>query len=977
MSRTGKYFDDLEQRLGQGTVTSGYRTQAEQDALRRRGATRAQKSAHTYNDGYDFKASVARTPEEFAAHLKEAGYTATRFKREGGGPNDGTGPHWHAEGVRPIGGKEPATQASTQSKGGGMPQDFLAGLESKLGPQAAASGNVTSSAADPSAVFGVDKEMNSRQAQVESNIKAQGQAIEVLDTASQALQAVQVKAMENQVADTKAISNEIQTGVEQVKQKVKPIFEARQRVADQLTKIATMNPLERGLRGIFDLNYDQKYLKAQADRLEEAAAISTQDFDTLDKLNQVALREVSRRYGLETAIPELAQEQANADLGLVGLTLTHANAALDSLKTGMGNQVALIQSKNALRQDIISRLDAPTLIAKANEARANNGIISIGGVELSYNELFEAGQNRENQDLQAESIRMSIANNRMDMADKQTANFARTLTRPQLEEAIRNGGVYRGIQIPQDILTNLYNTANQQAAAYAEQQSIAIPSHVIAKSAADITGYAVKTYDRLKGALGPKAVEKLGPQLGQLAAITKNIAEAVKAGTMSREEGQLQLAQLGKVSQDYEKQVDSAILNSVGGDQRAAGYVKSFMQGAPLGQGTATEALTYFAIKGGLPDGMAASAASRQVFKAARAEALRLRTANPKISKQELEAGVQSVIESAAQDSIGDQRFEQANANLPAIAKASGLHFGKLGTKEWQGVVRTARNDALVAAASAAQVTPQTYSEILKKGAPLEDTPDAKAEYNRVVKATGIFNSVEQRQILEGLDELPQIAAGRRNSSLYRDTLQHPSVIQYGKAVGEAANSSAFGDYLVSPMGNGGFENRLDAIAQLAGAAQDMMTHDVRQAGRKRAQMYQNNPVMRTGVILSTIPGVGKSGAQALTPFISAIVKDKPDVFSVRAPSKPDAYRGIGANELFQRQDDVIFAALNATKFQDPNLEAYRKTAIKGWRQSATQEMTFMEQFLSVTGNASGDAGNEALRIINPILAPIAAAASQ
>jgi hypothetical protein len=868
----------------------------------------------------------------------------------------------------------PANRSAPAAKGGGMPQDFLAGLESTLAPESKASQNVTSNA---SAIFGSDAEMNRRQANVEQSIQQQGATIGVLNEATQALQAVQLTAMQNQVDDTRALSEEIQSGVEQVKQRVRPIFEARQRVADQLTKIATMNPLERGLRGIFDLNYDQKYLQAQADRLQQAAEISTSDFKMLDELNQVAIREVSRRYGLETAMPELAQQQANADLGIMGLTLTHATAALESLKTGVSNQVQLIQAKRAAREDMMSRLDGPTLLAAANDAKAKGGITMIGGVEVSYHELREAFQGREMQDLQAEAYRMSIANQRMDYAEKYATNYARLLTRPQLEEAIRNGGVHNGVQIPQDVLTNLYAASNQQAAQFAEQQAMKTPSYVVAQSASAIAGYAADMHTRLNATVGPQALKSLSPLLGQIGASTQAIADAVKAGTMTPEQAQLQLAGLGKLRDAYEKQADQVILNSVGGDKKAAGYVKGFMTGTQLSQGTALEGLTYFAIKGNMPDGMMASPAAKQLFQMARAEVLKLRESNKDISIGQLQSAVQKAIENRAQDTLGEQRYQAAFGNLPMLAKASGLHFGKVGTKEWKRVVSTAKNDAVVAAAAAANVTPDQYLQILQKGAPLEDSQEAKAAYSRVQKATGIYNATEQRLIMEGLDDLPQIAAGRRNSSLYRDALEHPSMLQYGDAIGRAASQKGFGDYLVGPIGEGGFATRMEQTANIAGQTQDALTRDVRTAGRQRAQMYRNDPVMRTGVVLSTIPGVGKSGAQALQPFIQSIAKANPDLFGTKNFGRANVYRDVEINEVFMKQDDAVFAALNATKFNDPNLEAYRKTAIKGFKQSATQEMDFMDKFMSAVSNASRDAANQTNRIVNPIGAPLIEALGQ
>jgi hypothetical protein len=117
--------------------------------------------------------------------------------------------------------------------------------------------NVTQPAAN---IFGSDAELGRRADAVESNLNQQGAAIQVLNDVTQVAQAGARSAMERQVAETRRSATQIVEGTTELRKKVMPVFQARGRVADQLDKINTMNPLERGIRGIFDLNYDRDYL---------------------------------------------------------------------------------------------------------------------------------------------------------------------------------------------------------------------------------------------------------------------------------------------------------------------------------------------------------------------------------------------------------------------------------------------------------------------------------------------------------------------------------------------------------------------------------------------------------------------------------------------------------------------------------------------------------------------------------------------
>lgn len=81
-----------------GRPTSGYRTQAEQDALVRRGVTSATRSAHTYAEGQDFVPDVPMSEwPRIKAELEATGRFRSVRIETGQGRNQGTGAHIHLE----------------------------------------------------------------------------------------------------------------------------------------------------------------------------------------------------------------------------------------------------------------------------------------------------------------------------------------------------------------------------------------------------------------------------------------------------------------------------------------------------------------------------------------------------------------------------------------------------------------------------------------------------------------------------------------------------------------------------------------------------------------------------------------------------------------------------------------------------------------------------------------------------------------
>lgn len=74
------YSGILRAEFGQDSVTSGYRSQAEQDALVRRGATKATRSSHTYSNGFDLAINSAESADDIRKRLRARGINVTSWR---------------------------------------------------------------------------------------------------------------------------------------------------------------------------------------------------------------------------------------------------------------------------------------------------------------------------------------------------------------------------------------------------------------------------------------------------------------------------------------------------------------------------------------------------------------------------------------------------------------------------------------------------------------------------------------------------------------------------------------------------------------------------------------------------------------------------------------------------------------------------------------------------------------------------------
>lgn len=971
MGQGGRYWNDLEAVFGKGNLTSGYRTQEEQDALVRQGATRATRSSHTYEDGYDIKISAAKNPEEIRQRAATRGLTIGNVRRESGhGRNQGTGPHWHVE-LAMGGPTTPNGRAiNTANPGGGVasPQAFLDGLQSNLAPESAHSEGVSSQVEH---TFNAGPELEQRADTAEGALVQQGEMIDQLTVLQDAAQATQLASMSQMVDDTRAISNEITSGVEQLRRQTQPVFQARGRIADQLDKLNTMNPLERGLRSIFDLNYDRGFLENQLKHYNTTLEMRANDFDYVNKLHEAAMGEIERRYSLDNAIPGLLVDQMQEDLGVVGLRVQQTANMLGSLKDRVSTEASLISAQALAREDMLSRLDGPTVMGLANQAKQGNGVVSHNGVQFSYGELRDRLERDEDQELNREAHRMAIASGRMDIAEKYATNIARSYTRQQAEAAIANGGVdpATGILLPQDVLQNVYQNHLQTAAAQAESLATTLPSSIALRTGSAELQRIVDIQRRTRTMFGGTGIEGMATYLTNGTQMINALLAATKDGSPPEVVTAL-TAQIAANSKKVDAALDQALLRQAGGNKEAAGYLKSFVMGAPMDSAASVQAITYFAVNGSRPDGIAMSPESKQVFQQAERLVRSIRDEDPKISNANLRQRIASQLGDYAARAVGQARFERVSGSIPQLAQRAGNPLGKLSQSAWSRVRATATTDAYSAVANSLGVSVDQVRRMRSTGKPLGTTQEDRDLFARFQKEIPRFNATEQAALIRELDELPALRPGTRNSTHLIDFMQSPELARQAEIYTRATGSESFGDYVVNPIVSGSLENMLTTEGASLQEAQSATTLAQRQTTRTVAAAYSNDPRMRTRIVLQGIPGVGKDGALKLMPHINSFIESHDAQFwegqgdRAHGPSDPNAIPFFGNNPRvsydgpleFQnsrmvREDSAVLSFLQQTKFQDATLEGYRKAAVKSWHDYSTQTNSFVQNMIdAITG---------------------------
>lgn len=947
------YSGILRAEFGQDSVTSGYRSQAEQDALVKRGVTRATRSSHTYSNGFDLAIGSAKSADEIRQRMRARGIDVTKVIRETGkGSNQGTGAHWHIE----IGGppSNAGNKGNQQMAGGTVPQITVQGSRVP-GPSGAPNTGVRNQS---DRIMNSGPEIERKQQAVESRVADAGKMLDnYLGVLGQSQQA-QVTEAQRFVDNARGINQQMTEATQDLQRRTQPIFAARQRVLDQAAEIQKMSPIARAIRGFFDLNYNEDYLMSTSSKLGAIVKEHADIYSVMQGLHGDALEQSNQLMQINTMMPKLQEEHATELVRGAEMSLQHATTDLGATMDGVQNQVQLITSQNAARNDILSRIDGPTAVQLLGQAEQSGGVVSFNGVTLSAQELRERGQQIEQYDIQNENARMAIAAGRADLHDKNAMRMMEYMTDAQIETAIENGGVIDGVQLPAGALTEEKTRRVQRAVQAAEVNEFVATPLAAAQEAERAAAQNQSMMRRADSIFGPGAIADESIAFSnRIIELSTRIREMTAAGASPVELGVVR-SQLQSARQQFQKSVQEKVTRLVGNDQEGAAYVTSYMMGDTVTPGAAADMMVHFASRGGLPAAMESSPlgqnAMGQVMKtiqdvqnevgpngsrrfsshAAAAKEAARRLANPGTPEGQ-----------ALRSATTGLRYQQMFSNLPTLARNKdnvATHpFGKINTKAFAQASRRADSEGYAEIATELGISANELVQI-RMGKPVTGV-DAEVVTKANSAVTGQrIAAAQQRHLVTLLDQMPAVSNQMSNSSLMMDFLESPTAQSNIIAVEGLTQYGGIGDWMAGSVSRGGLLSEMSGYTQGFRAAVDETEQEIRSQSARLARGYRNDVPRRTAAILQTIPGMTRGDVVALVSAIGPMLpKGSPQEQDALRSAKMldqgnralgnEGYRTDLARMQIQAVDNII---LNH-KFEDPNLEKIRRRAQGNWLESS------------------------------------------
>jgi hypothetical protein len=837
--------------------------------------------------------------------------------------------------------KEPALAAVTQPSGTTpapeAPQegDITVTARPKPAPAPAAPAPATqdeATAQAKSSMFDtLPLELSERTAAVQSQASAAG---DVLDSVSQGLKANaddQIALAGRTVQAVKSINDSVNADANAAIATSRPLWAKRAAVAERRGEIRNMNPIVRGIKGIFDRNYDDDYLKGQEADLDDQLGVSRQQFNDLGNYQNSLLAHTQSTASAEDQLLTVKKEGLNQDLNMALTSLTFARGRFSDTIATMGANSELIKGQGIMRDSVLSQTDGATLSAGIAAAQKSpDGMALIGGVKISASELRERSRQLEQQQLALTSARQNVVSGGLQIKSQQIAlNRAQegqlldNMSLADVRQAAANGGKFKGVQLDMVEVTrraaNLDEGLTAMAKIGSPQQLMKQTEQTIRQYGATAVGFAQNTDTMFGRGNRPKeatyALHTMNGLVNEVAALAK--------GNDPLKEQKIRVLQDRMVTESgkIDKLIDGyASRMSTNPDARIA--ITAQIKGVPLTAEQSAKSLIAFAEGDGLPPGVRLGGIEGNAIKAS-SQALNQLSQNPTFQKADAATKQRMKMEVVAK--AGGRVWLSGNMSritnaMPQLARSMGDPVGNIPDSVWQST-QAAGDAAGVAAGAKAfakqygvNITADEFKQLAGgntgtiRKVQLEMGKDKQMPSSEFLSQQ--LATMQTQNWMAILDQ--QVGAGTARS--VARFMGDPRVQSHIGQFSDSLSDQNLGTRLVDGMAAGGLRNNFaNASQSIIGAVNANEAAGI-QATRERMVGYHDNPYTRAATIFGAM-GLDQHSAQLLA---SEVEKRQAEV-------------GYNQPNFSSSRNDAMDAAILDTKYQDPKLEAVRKRAAKDW----------------------------------------------
>jgi hypothetical protein len=793
--------------------------------------------------------------------------------------------------------------------------------------------------------------------QHEETVTRATKADEMLTNLIPEIDQVQEQREQNLAQTVKAkeqINTEVQEQTNNLTQTVVPIFQKRAAIAQRRTEIATMNPFERIFKGITSREYNP----AALDRMDDALAGELQTLGQMYQHNlqtqEILMKGIDAHHENQDSILRLGVDNKIQDLQFASQAVGSAQTVFNTSLQGIAAQTEVIRAKAAARNEILSGMTLADANKALSMAKQNGGIAVINGVELREGELREIQMNWQEKNMALEARSVALQAGKLQLAQQLEQRAISKMTSAEIDQAIKNGGVFNGQRLDQVALTQALAASRQRQALIADQAVTQSGLPTAARALESIGQNQRFITERSMTMFGqtPREVTQHSLALtAKLNAYTAGLKEATAAGAgaayVEREFPKIQEMMKGQ-----QQLMEGLATRFAGGQKELIPLARGWLAGEPVSGPAAVQGLISLA-RTGLPAGVKLSGPVAQQFKMAQ-EIVRRHdagTAGTAISqltggaaqgnggqilnqlltgagksggKKQSDEALVGELSRMLQSSYNSSNMSNVISNAPAIAgnikdsKGQPLPLSRVPLAEFQAALARGDEKGYEIVGRELGLNSQQARQLFAQGESgtlAKQLKSKKSDFNFREQAAAL-QANQTQQFLLALDQTSAATPTFKPSKAYVETITSPqfqSRVMNGIA---AQGQSNFGDFMLSNIAPNGFDNTLYQYSQMTQSAYHKNLQVAQDAAIKLAPENFYDPVKKADFTLGVIDGINAVERRALMRVIT-------QEFQARGNSVSG--QGHEGREAFI--DNVI---LNS-QFNDPALEAVRKRAASQW----------------------------------------------
>lgn len=944
----------LAESLG-GRVGSDYRSVEEQQALFDRGVTRVPGGKSAHNRGtpdqpgaVDIVGIPGGNPRQVEALLRERGYKVRKVIWETGkGRNQGTAPHYHIE-------FEDGSTASAQNNGSQTVIPDLTTVQPTATERSAMQTprDSVGNPFDPA----LTEDLRSAQQTEKERLSFADSLLQRVTSESTEIR----EGLEQDLAQTvevkRAINDQTRQHLQSLAAVAEPVWQKRTQLATQLLALDEMNPLEQGIRSMFDPNFNRRHLQAEIRSQTAALGELNAVFEERYKHSQLLAQLSTMDYNDTEALANLMLQNGGEDVRLALQSFNLAGSQVDTLLGGLQADSALIAARQQARNDVLAGLTIGQINAGLASAQESpNGMTEINGIPIRAGELQEAQTRMQSQALAMANTQIAIQQGNKELENMNKTAVLETMSIADVQSAIQNDGDFNGVQLDLTQLADRLQRLQQSNQVVANQQAMET-----APGLAEGLWRQVAGTHRIQAA---RFTSLFGQVPGELTQFNNSISiaatafrDGLKQAKLTGTENEFMASQMPQVQAliaQQQKLVESVVTRWSGGNKDVKAVGLAWMTGQPIDSESAVKGLIHFA-RNGIPAGTKFTGPAAQLLRIVKEEvdsASAGASATGSPSLQDLMKPSEGVTEAErnlirrVQQRIGEDYNASMGLELynsvPDIAKELKLPFARISQQQWQDATANGDAEGLRSVARNLDMRPEDFEAMLVQG---PDGPMWQERAKGLQGADANFSTWQDRLTVAQFSGIMRYldanfaSTGFVPSAELRRVTAHPGYMRAAQNGERGSANASFGGFLANAAGGGNFFQNAEAQAGLWTRAYQQYDSARQRTRMARITSLVNSPIERAQFILGAVPNLAPAQEQLLLREFQRVA----EIPLSRAREGADAgaaasgvHVAVGDQSLMEEANRNIDAFIMGGTSDDPAVKAALAIARRGWEKYA------------------------------------------